>query len=292
MNAKRVNHVINLLINEIKVNEQSGNARASANAKELSREKGINVAKSFLNINHSDKEKDRETTNGEKKSDDRKDENVNTQKNEKEFSDDNIDDDFIRDNEKAALEFYDDKIDNYDEEYVNKKYRFGTDSCDSSLCCCGCFIPVCYQSQSARSVSSSYSHFPYDLIPFECTHISSPPPRNTTHLVTFGRHECYINQYRSLYAVNVRINDKTEFDEKEINPKKGDEVNRSNEMKENVDEIGENASNSVITTEGTKNGQSEKSLKYYAVFCVNCNNHIAYFEIEKKIFHFFDVLPD
>ncbi|SBT31498.1 E2F-associated phosphoprotein, putative [Plasmodium ovale wallikeri] len=325
MNAKRVNHVINLLINEIKLNEQSGNARESANAKELSREKGINVAKSFLNINHSaisfpfgtkvsrlyrkliftcenpiyvylfcasshtDEEKDRETTKGGKKSDDRNDENVNTQKNEKELSDDNIDDDFIRDNEKAALEFYDDKIDNYDEEYVNKKYSktnntqcsrmqrfkfitptvahfckrvrynvkpfvgFGTDSCDSSLCCCGCFIPVCYQSQ---------------------------------------RHECYINQYRSLYAVNVRINDKTEFDEKEINPKKGDEENGSNEMKENVDEIGENASNSVITTEGTKNGQSGKSLKYYAVFCVNCNNHIAYFEIEKKIFHFFDVLPD
>ncbi|SBT75617.1 E2F-associated phosphoprotein, putative [Plasmodium ovale] len=265
MNAKRVNHVINLLINEIKLNEQSGNARESANAKELSREKGINVAKSFLNINHSDEEKDRETTKGGKKSDDRNDENVNTQKNEKELSDDNIDDDFIRDNEKAALEFYDDKIDNYDEEYVNKKYRFGTDSCDSSLCCCGCFIPVCYQSQSASSVSSSYPHFP---------------------------HECYINQYRSLYAVNVRINDKTEFDEKEINPKKGDEENGSNEMKENVDEIGENASNSVITTEGTKNGQSGKSLKYYAVFCVNCNNHIAYFEIEKKIFHFFDVLPD
>lgn len=46
---KANNNVINLLINEIKLNERS------ENASNLPNEKGINIAKSFLNINNSGK---------------------------------------------------------------------------------------------------------------------------------------------------------------------------------------------------------------------------------------------
>ncbi|EAA16607.1 putative protein-related [Plasmodium yoelii yoelii] len=157
---KANNNVINLLINEIKLNEQSENAT------NLPNEKGINIAKSFLNINDS---------------------------------------------------------------------GFCTQSEDSSLCCCGCFTPVCYQSQ---------------------------------------RHEYYVNQYRSLFAVNVKINKETILYENEINITKSDNKIQQNECQD------------------IKKQNKEKSETYNPVFCVNCNNHIAYFEIENSIFHFFDVLPD
>ncbi|SBT86452.1 E2F-associated phosphoprotein, putative [Plasmodium malariae] len=272
MNAKKVNNVINLLINEIKLNEQSEITQ------DLSKEKGINVAKSFLNINCSGKEKVYNPTKREQKGDQQNvgneenvenEENVGNEENvenapnndrqnipdeQKELSDYNTDDDVIGDMEKAGLEFYDDKIDDYDEEYVNKKYRFCTKSCDSSLCCCGCFIPVCYQSQ---------------------------------------RHEYYVNQYRSLYAVNIKIDEETTLNEHDVNLKKnakGYSAGLKEEMKDKEDEV---INNSIMQNTGcVKIPGNQKLQKYHAVFCINCNNHIAYFEIKKKIFHFFDVLPD
>ncbi|SCL98077.1 E2F-associated phosphoprotein, putative [Plasmodium chabaudi chabaudi] len=215
---KANNNVINLLINEIKLNERS------ENASNLPNEKGINVAKSFLNINDSENNS-YTSSKTKKKTSEQNEEPINSATNEEDFGDD-----VIGDNEKAALEFYDEKIDNYEEEYVNKKYRFCTQSEDSSLCCCGCFTPVCYQSQ---------------------------------------RHEYYVNQYRSLFAVNVKINKETILYENEINKTKSDNTFQQNECQ-----------------------NKEKAETYNPVFCVNCNNHIAYFEIENSIFHFFDVLPD
>ncbi|SCM05529.1 E2F-associated phosphoprotein, putative [Plasmodium chabaudi adami] len=216
---KANNNVINLLINEIKLNERS------ENASNLPNEKGINVAKSFLNINDSENNNSYTSSKTKKKTSKQNEEPINNATNEEDFGDD-----VIGDNEKAALEFYDEKIDNYEEEYVNKKYRFCTQSEDSSLCCCGCFTPVCYQSQ---------------------------------------RHEYYVNQYRSLFAVNVKINKETILYENEINKTKSDNTFQQNGCQNN-----------------------EKAETYNPVFCVNCNNHIAYFEIENSIFHFFDVLPD
>ncbi|ANQ06520.1 Uncharacterized protein PCOAH_00009620 [Plasmodium coatneyi] len=182
MNSKRVNNVISLLINEIKTNEQP------ESAKELAKEKGINVAKSFLNINHSGEnlpcERPKRNCPAENGHARKSDHGVSSQEEQKttpnkdNLNEDNLDDDVIGEKEKAALEFYDERIDIFEEEYVNKKYRYYTKNCDSSLCCCGCFIPVCYQSQ---------------------------------------RHETYVNQYRSLYAVNVRIDDKRVIYEHEIN---------------------------------------------------------------------------
>ncbi|CRG94380.1 E2F-associated phosphoprotein, putative [Plasmodium gallinaceum] len=238
-----MNNVINLLINEIKVIERK------ENVKDLSKEKGINVAKSFLNENFSDakvsnflsdKEKDNKRETKEKK--------INEGNEEKEDEDINDDDDHISESEKKVLQFYDEKIDDYNEEYVNKKYRFCTKNCDSSLCCCGCFTPVCYQSQ---------------------------------------RHEHYINQYRSLYAVNVKINEDTLLDEDEINSKNKNSNNLDGKEENNIKKDLNN-----ITTTNKKRREKENSLKYHAVFCINCNNHIAYFEIKEKVFHFFDVLPD
>ncbi|GAB64924.1 hypothetical protein PCYB_041260 [Plasmodium cynomolgi strain B] len=297
MNSKRVNNVISLLINEIKTNERP------ESAKELAKEKGINVAKSFLNINHSGEnlpcERPKRNCRAENGQPRNSDLSVNSQEEQKTTPDednldgdnldgdnldeDNLDDDVIGEKEKAALEFYDERIDIFEEEYVNKKYRFCTKNCDSSLCCCGCFIPVCYQSQ---------------------------------------RHEIYVNQYRSLYAVNVRIDDKRVIHEHEINAvenggdgKQGDtkrgngkrgDTKRGNgkrshqhgdpkipppvDKAENQTELPhpECAEN----PEGEKNREDEKSQIYHAVFCENCNNHVAYLEIKKNIFHFFDVLPD
>ncbi|SCL91178.1 E2F-associated phosphoprotein, putative [Plasmodium berghei] len=221
---KANNNVINLLINEIKLNERS------ENASNLPNEKGINIAKSFLNINNSENNDLYTNSKSKIKNTEQNEDQINSATNEEDFGDD-----VIGDNEKAALEFYDDKIDNYDEEYVNKKYRFCTKSEDSSLCCCGCFTPVCYQSQ---------------------------------------RHEYYVNQYRSLFAVNVKINKETILYENEIN------------ITKNGNEIQQNECQDI------KKQNKEKSETYNPVFCVNCNNHIAYFEIENSIFHFFDVLPD
>ncbi|CAD2085442.1 E2F-associated phosphoprotein, putative [Plasmodium vinckei lentum] len=221
---KANNNVINLLINEIKLNERS------ENASNLPNEKGINIAKSFLNINDSENNNSYTSSKTKKKTNEQNEEHINNATNEEDFGDD-----VIGDNEKAALEFYDAKIDNYEEEYVNKKYRFCTQSEDSSLCCCGCFTPVCYQSQ---------------------------------------RHEYYVNQYRSLFAVNVKINKETILYENEINNTKSDNTFQQNEY------------------QNIKKQNKEKAETYNPVFCVNCNNHIAYFEIENSIFHFFDVLPD
>ncbi|GAW79433.1 hypothetical protein, conserved [Plasmodium gonderi] len=289
MNSKRVNNVINLLINEIKTNERS------ENAKELPKEKGINFAKSFLNINGSEPFCENSLQNkggyrqwegcAENVGIPKNNCNVNSQEKQKtNFDEENFDDDIIREEEKKALEFYDERIDIYEEEYVNKKYRFCTKNCDSSLCCCGCFIPVCYQSQ---------------------------------------RHESYVNQYRSLYAVNVRIDKKNIIHEHEINaetncnirrkaksnPKSNARSNTDRDAYNNSsDNVPENPKDShmdkmekqtdqttlmrVKKSENEKNGEEEKSQIYHAVFCVNCNNHIAYLEIKKNIFHFFDVLPD
>ncbi|KJP87336.1 hypothetical protein AK88_03016 [Plasmodium fragile] len=272
MNSKRVNNVISLLINEIKTNDRP------ENAKELAKEKGINVAKSFLNINDSGenlpREKPKQNCRAENGQNRTSDHSVNSQGEQKttpnkdNLNEDNVDDDGIGEKEKAALEFYDERIDIFEEEYVNKKYRFYTKNCDSSLCCCGCFIPVCYQSQ---------------------------------------RHENYVNQYRSLYAVNVRIDDKRVIHEHEINAtENGDDGKlgrgkRSHQhgdpkipppvcKEENQTELAQPKCEE--TPEGEKNGEDEKSQIYHAVFCENCNNHVAYLEIKKNIFHFFDVLPD
>ncbi|CAG9482381.1 E2F-associated phosphoprotein, putative [Plasmodium vivax] len=282
MNSKRVNNVISLLINEIKTNERPDSA------KELAKEKGINVAKSFLNINHSGEnlpcerpKRNYRAENGQARKSDR---SVNSQEEQKttpgegNLDDDNLDDDVISEKEKAALEFYDERIDIFEEEYVNKKYRFCTKNCDSSLCCCGCFIPVCYQSQ---------------------------------------RHEIYVNQYRSFYAVNVRIDDKRVIHEHEINAAENGGNHKEGDPKGGNSKRGSGKRNHqhgdpkspppvdkaenqtelphpecVETPEGKKNGEDEKSQIYHAVFCENCNNHIAYLEIKKNIFHFFDVLPD
>ncbi|CRG98673.1 E2F-associated phosphoprotein, putative [Plasmodium relictum] len=254
MNSRRVNNVINLLINEIKVKEHK------ENAKDLSKEKGVNVAKSFLNDNFSDEKilkslSDKEKNNKQEIREKRKKENeekvneekVNEEKVDKEI---NYDEDNISESEKKVLEFYDEKIDNYNEEYVNKKYRFCTKNCDSSLCCCGCFIPVCYQSQ---------------------------------------RHEHYVNQYRSLYAVNVKIDEEIILNEDEINSKNKKNTNDLDKGKEK--NVKKNVNNSIITI-NEKKSKKERLLKYHAVFCINCNNHIAYYEIKEKVFHFFDVLPD
>ncbi|CAA9986672.1 E2F-associated phosphoprotein, putative [Plasmodium knowlesi strain H] len=262
MNSKRVNNVISLLINEIKTNERP------ESAKELAKEKGVNVAKSFLDINHADEnlpcESPKRNCPAESGQPGKSNHCVNSQEEKKTTPDeDNFDDDVIDEKEKVALEFYDDRIDIFEEEYVNKKYRFCTKSCDSSLCCCGCFIPVCYQSQ---------------------------------------RHETYVNQYRSLYAVNVRIEDKKIIHEHEINATdntKGGKRSHSHgdprippplEKPENQAELPHPEFEE--TPEGEKEGEDEKSQTYHAVFCENCNNHVAYLEIKKNIFHFFDVLPD
>ncbi|SOV10629.1 E2F-associated phosphoprotein, putative [Plasmodium sp. gorilla clade G2] len=234
MSSKKVNNVINLLINEIKVKEKSENSNESAS------QKGIEIAKSFLNITCSDEKiinDNNECIKKERIKPNELKDKVNIEGDQINQNEQNHDDDdVINENEKAVLEFYDEKIDNYDEEYVNKKYRFGTKSCDSSLCCCGCFIPVCYQSQ---------------------------------------RHEYYVNQYRALYAINIRIDEDTIIDERQINSKRYEENDKDQENNENK-----------------QNKESDKSLKYHAVFCINCNNHIAYFEIQERVFHFFDVLPD
>ncbi|EUD66736.1 hypothetical protein C922_02721 [Plasmodium inui San Antonio 1] len=287
MNSKRVNNVISLLINEIKTNEQP------ESAKELAKEKGINLANSFLNISHSGEnlpcERPKRNCRAENGQTGKTDHSVNSQEEKKttpekgnldedkldgqNLNEHNIDDDVIGEKEKAALEFYDERIDIFEEEYVNKKYRFCTRNCDSSLCCCGCFIPVCYQSQ---------------------------------------RHEIYVNQYRSLYAVNVRIDDKRVIHEHEINAaenrgdgKRGDPKRRSVIRSQqhgdpNIPPQAGKAENQTElphpecaeTPEGEKNGEDEKSQIYHAVFCENCNNHVAYLEIKKNVFHFFDVLPD
>ncbi|VWU49665.1 E2F-associated phosphoprotein, putative [Hepatocystis sp. ex Piliocolobus tephrosceles] len=258
MNIKRVNNVLNLLIDEIKVNEQTEN-----NANELNKNKGINVAKSFLNINCSDEKNDYKTFKRDKRVNQETDKKVKSFNEEPTLNEattldeNNTDDDSINEDEKAALEFYDEKIDDYDEDYVNKKYRFCTKSGNSSLCCCGCFAPVCYQSQ---------------------------------------RHEYYTNQYRSLFAVNVKINKEKLLEEKEINFAQHKTVNNNKKVddaSETKDKKSENLNNNRVITSGQiKNKKKKKSIKYYAVFCENCDNHIAYFEIKNQIYHFFDVLPD
>ncbi|EAS04259.2 E2F-associated phosphoprotein (macronuclear) [Tetrahymena thermophila SB210] len=122
------------------------------------------------------------------------------------------------------------------------------------------------------------------------------------------RHEFYDNQYRSICVKNVKINTSkiiqpTEEDNEATTRSQMKSKFRKNKRKQQKNKK-EQAQNTLVIHEDDDlanqnleeleqqiNKQKDLFLIYFSAECLNCSTEVAAYELNEKVYHFFNVIP-
>ncbi|KAL4500457.1 hypothetical protein ABPG72_003408 [Tetrahymena utriculariae] len=122
------------------------------------------------------------------------------------------------------------------------------------------------------------------------------------------RHEFYDNQYRSLCVKNIKINtskiiqpiedDSETTTKSQMNSKfrknKRKQQKSKKEQAQNALVIHENddlADTNLEELEQQINKQKDSFLIYFSAECLHCSTEVAAYELNEKVYHFFNVIP-